>query len=102
MPIYTYRCENCGVQFDHTQKFTDDPLKICPECSEEALRKVYTPVGVVFKGSGFYATDNRSPSGMKFASSGGEDKAPSSESKTESKPKEKAATEPAKSSKKTD
>ena len=102
MPIYTYRCENCGVQFDYTQKFTDDPLKRCPECEKEALRKVYTPVGVVFKGSGFYATDHRSPSGMNFASSGSEDKAPSSESKTESKTKEKPAAETAKSSKNTD
>jgi len=64
MPIYTYRCENCGVQFDRKQKFEDEPIKICPECQTETLRKVYLPVGIVFKGSGFYATDNRSPSGM--------------------------------------
>ncbi len=64
MPIYTYRCENCGIQFDRKQKFSDDPLTVCPECGTETLRKVYLPVGIVFKGSGFYATDNRSPSGM--------------------------------------
>lgn len=64
MPIYTYRCEHCGVQFDRRQKFSDEPLTICPECETETLRKVYLPVGIVFKGSGFYATDNRSPSGM--------------------------------------
>jgi len=64
MPIYTYRCENCGVQFDRRQHFDDEPLRICPECQTETLRKVYLPVGIVFKGSGFYATDNRSPSGM--------------------------------------
>ncbi len=63
MPIYTYRCEHCGVQFDRRQKFEDEPLKVCPECQTETLRKVYLPVGIVFKGSGFYATDNRSPSG---------------------------------------
>lgn len=63
MPIYTYRCDNCGVQFDRRQKFSDEPLKVCPECQTETLRKVYLPVGIVFKGSGFYATDNRSPSG---------------------------------------
>jgi putative FmdB family regulatory protein len=63
MPIYTYQCENCGVRFDRQQSFSDPILKQCPECSEEALRKVYTPVGIVFKGSGFYSTDNRSPSG---------------------------------------
>ncbi len=64
MPIYTYRCESCGVQFDRRQKFEEEPLVICPECQTETLRKVYLPVGIVFKGSGFYATDNRSPSGM--------------------------------------
>ena len=53
MPMYTYRCENCGVQFERRQKFSDDPLKRCPECSKIALRKVYLPVGIVFKGSGF-------------------------------------------------
>ena len=68
MPIYTYRCENCGVQFERRQKFSDDPLKQCPECSKNALRKVYLPVGIVFKGSGFYATDNRSPSGSRTKS----------------------------------
>jgi putative FmdB family regulatory protein len=51
------------VQFDRRQKFSDPPLKVCPECSEPALRKLYQPVGIVFKGSGFYATDHRSPSG---------------------------------------
>jgi putative FmdB family regulatory protein len=68
MPIYSYRCENCGVQFERQQKFTDPPLAICPECGEKRLRKVYTPVGIVFKGSGFYATDHRSPSGNKWGS----------------------------------
>lgn len=63
MPVYTYRCENCGVQFEKTQKFSDALLTVCPECNKKSLRKVYTPVGIVFKGSGFYATDHRSPSG---------------------------------------
>ena len=63
MPIYTYRCENCGVQFERQQSFNDQPLTRCPECSKKTLRKVYQPVGVVFKGSGFYSTDHRSPSG---------------------------------------
>jgi putative FmdB family regulatory protein len=64
MPVYTYRCENCGVQFERQQKFSDQPLTRCPECSKKTLRKVYTPVGIVFKGSGFYSTDHRSPSGQ--------------------------------------
>jgi putative FmdB family regulatory protein len=64
MPIYTYRCENCGIQFDRRQHFEDKPLIKCPECSKESLRKVYLPVGIVFKGSGFYTTDHRSSSGQ--------------------------------------
>jgi putative FmdB family regulatory protein len=63
MPVYTYRCENCGVQFDRFQSFSDPTLTRCPECNKKALRKVYTPVGIVFKGSGFYSTDHRSASG---------------------------------------
>jgi putative FmdB family regulatory protein len=63
MPVYAYRCDHCGVQFDRFQRFNDSVLTSCPECGEEALRKLYTPVGIVFKGSGFYATDHRSPSG---------------------------------------
>jgi putative FmdB family regulatory protein len=63
MPIYTYRCENCGIQFDRQQKFSDPQLTRCPECRKKASHRVYKPVGIVFKGSGFYATDNRSPSG---------------------------------------
>ncbi len=69
MPVYTYRCKNCGVQFDKQQKFSDPPLTRCPECSKKALQKVYQPVGIVFKGSGFYATDHRSPSGAGYTSS---------------------------------
>jgi len=63
MPIYTYQCDNCGVRFERHQNFSDSPLTRCPECAKKTLRKIYTPVGIVFKGSGFYATDHRSPSG---------------------------------------
>ena len=63
MPVYTYQCENCGVRFERLQGFNDPVLTRCPECNKKSLRKVYTPVGIVFKGSGFYATDHRSPSG---------------------------------------
>lgn len=83
MPVYTYRCENCGVQFERAQKFTESPLTFCPECGKKALRKVYTPVGIVFKGSGFYATDHRSPSGTARttpANQTGETKSSTSES----------------------
>lgn len=63
MPVYTYRCESCGVQFDIHQSYNDQPLNRCPECNKKTLRKVYLPVGIVFKGKGFYSTDHRSPSG---------------------------------------
>jgi putative FmdB family regulatory protein len=88
MPIYTYRCSNCGVQFDQQQKFSDPPLTRCPECSKKTLHKVYQPVGIVFKGSGFYSTDHRSPSGAsRHTSKEKEDKGEStssSETKSES------------------
>lgn len=82
MPIYTYRCESCGVQFERTQKFSDTPLTRCPECGKKELRKVYTPVGIVFKGSGFYSTDHKSPSGQsRLNGAHSEEKNSSSESK---------------------
>lgn len=63
MPVYTYRCESCGVQFERHQSFQDAPLKTCPECRKRSLKKVITPTRIIFKGSGFYATDHRSASG---------------------------------------
>jgi putative FmdB family regulatory protein len=69
MPVYSYRCTNCGFLFDQQQKFSDAPLTRCPECSKKTLQKVFQPVGIVFKGSGFYATDHRSPSGQTRSSS---------------------------------
>lgn len=63
MPIYTYRCDSCGVQFERHQSFHDGPLKTCPECRQKSLKKVITPTRIIFKGSGFYATDHRSASG---------------------------------------
>ena len=68
MPTYTYHCDNCGIRFDRYQKFEDQPLNYCPECKKKSLRKIYSPVGIVFKGSGFYATDHRSPSGLSSTS----------------------------------
>ncbi len=64
MPVYIYQCENCGLQFEKQQSFSDHPLVRCPECGKKTLKKVYQPVGIVFKGSGFYATDHHSPSGQ--------------------------------------
>ncbi|MBR7839745.1 FmdB family transcriptional regulator [Actinospica durhamensis] len=58
MPTYQYQCTECGEALEVVQKFTDDALTVCPAC-EGRLRKVYSAVGIVFKGSGFYRTDSR-------------------------------------------
>lgn len=70
------------MQFDESQKFSDPPLVKCPECGKKSLRKVFQPVGIVFKGSGFYATDHRSSSGMSIGASSKTEK-PESEKNAE-------------------
>ena len=97
MPVYAYRCESCGVHFERHQSFTDPALKRCPECNKNTLRKVIGPVGVVFKGSGFYATDNRSTSGLSTPK-----KDESSAEKSESAAKTESAKSESKSSEKKD
>ena len=94
MPIYTYRCESCGVQFERHQSFQDAPLKTCPECRKKSLKKVITPTRIIFKGSGFYATDHRSASGNASHESKSEKPANKEESKsTETKSSEKTEKE---------
>ncbi|MFI1585268.1 FmdB family zinc ribbon protein [Embleya sp. NPDC020630] len=61
MPTYQYQCTACGEGLEAVQKFTDDALTVCPAC-QGRLRKVFSAVGVVFKGSGFYRTDSRGSS----------------------------------------
>ena len=61
MPTYQYACTSCGERLEAVQKFSDEPLTQCPAC-QGALRKVFSAVGVVFKGSGFYKTDSRTSS----------------------------------------
>ena len=61
MPTYTYQCADCGVAFDQFQKFADDPLTECLSC-HGAVKRVIHPVGIVFKGSGWYITDSRTGS----------------------------------------
>jgi putative FmdB family regulatory protein len=58
VPTYAYACTACGHAFEMVQSFSDDSLSVCPEC-EGRLRKVFSSVGVVFKGSGFYRNDAR-------------------------------------------
>ena len=62
MPIYTYQCQACGQVLEKRQSFTDAPLTSCETCGGE-LRKLLHPVGIVFKGSGFYNTDYRGQNG---------------------------------------
>lgn len=57
MPTYEYLCQTCSHRFETWQKMTDDPLTTCPECGN-GIRRVLYPAGIVFKGSGFYKTDN--------------------------------------------
>lgn len=58
MPIYEYECDSCGCRFERKQSMSDDPIRTCPKCPG-AVRRLIHAVGVVFKGNGFYATDNR-------------------------------------------
>jgi putative FmdB family regulatory protein len=80
VPTYSYRCRECGIEFDIQQEFSDDALTECPEC-KGALRKLFSAVGVTFQGSGFYRTDSRAESTKKAPEK--------SSSKKESKPKKK-------------
>ncbi|HMO55866.1 MAG TPA: zinc ribbon domain-containing protein [Roseiflexaceae bacterium] len=59
MPTYVYKCDSCGSQFEQFQSFKDEPLRVCPCGKEGAVRRVFQPVGIVFKGSGWYITDSR-------------------------------------------
>jgi putative FmdB family regulatory protein len=87
MPTYEYLCRQCGHRFEAWQHMTDDPLTVCPKCGAEIHRVLY-PAGIVFKGSGFYKTDNGSGSRVEKNSSTesksdtGESKPAASESKT--------------------
>jgi putative FmdB family regulatory protein len=80
VPTYSYRCTECDNAFDIQQAFTDDSLTVCPVCGGK-LRKVFSPVGVTFSGSGFYRTDSRAAEKSSSSSS-----TPKTESKSESKP----------------
>jgi putative FmdB family regulatory protein len=93
MPIYEYACTACGERTEAKQSFADPPLTECPHCGG-SLRKLYSPVGIVFKGSGFYSTDAKKKSSSSSTSSKSETK---SESKTESKSEKKTESKPDKS-----
>ncbi|MFF7843331.1 FmdB family zinc ribbon protein [Streptomyces ossamyceticus] len=90
MPTYQYQCTECGEGLEAVQKFTDDALTECPSCNGR-LKKVFSAVGIVFKGSGFYRNDSRgsssssSPASSKSSSSSSDSKAASSTSSSDAK-----------------
>jgi putative FmdB family regulatory protein len=102
MPLYTYRCYDCDHVFETRQRMSDDPLANCPVCPGE-VRRVINSVGVVFKGNGFYITDNRNGRSANGVNGAGADKTTGStdkskekvESKSKAKPETKTAVQPA-------
>jgi putative FmdB family regulatory protein len=94
LPTYQYNCTECGEQVEAVQKFSDEPLSVCAACGGR-LRKVFSPVGIVFKGSGFYRTDSRngsSSSAPAKAKESGDTSADKPAAKAEKKPADTAST----------
>jgi putative FmdB family regulatory protein len=87
MPIYEYACTSCGERTEAKQGFDDPPLEDCPHCGGK-LRKLFSPVGIVFKGSGFYSTDAKKTS--KSSSGGDKGDSAKTDKKTETKTETKA------------
>jgi putative FmdB family regulatory protein len=89
MPLYEYQCVECGLRFERRQSFSEDPVRICPDCGGPVERLIQ-PAGIIFKGSGFYVTDNRSKSSTAIPGSrrdGEESDSASSKSKSKSESK---------------
>ena|SRR5687768_14178926 len=97
MPIYEYECKACDTRFDKMQPIHAEPLVVCLNCGQGPVRRVYHPVGVIFKGSGWYITDSRQSAkkdgDSKSSSSESSDKGGSGESAS-AKPSEAAAPSP--------
>ncbi|HZD60185.1 MAG TPA: FmdB family zinc ribbon protein [Anaerolineae bacterium] len=79
MPIYGYRCRSCNHTFEVVQSVNDDPIKDCPKCGDP-VSKIFFPVGIAFKGSGFHVNDYKSPKRIAAEKSAGENGGGSSES----------------------
>jgi len=95
MPLYEYRCDACGHQFELIQKFSDPPVEVCPNCGERQVQKLLSSPAIQFKGSGWYITDYARKGGEKSgekaekpvssdSKSGSTDKAGSSDTKSTS------------------
>jgi putative FmdB family regulatory protein len=102
VPTYQYTCTECGEPLETVQKFSDEPLTVCPACGGR-LRKVFSPVGIVFKGSGFYRTDSRKSAAAAAPAASSSTSDPGSSNGSADKSADKKAepakkTEPAKSS----
>jgi putative FmdB family regulatory protein len=93
VPVYEYRCKECGYEFDRHQSFSEARLTDCPSCAAKGgLRKVFGNVGVTFKGSGFYRTDSRSTDSSSLSSNGSKNGSKKSEGKSETKSETKTST----------
>ena len=95
MPTYVYACDSCGNQFERFQSFKDEPLQTCPTCAS-AVRRVFQPVGIVFKGSGWYVTDSRKSNSATVSgddSAGKAEKAPAGDAAAKSETNSEAKSE---------
>jgi putative FmdB family regulatory protein len=99
VPTYQYACTDCAERVEVVQKFSDDPLTVCASCGGR-LRKVFSPVGIVFKGSGFYRTDSRKAAEPAAASANGSDGKKSDAAATPASPADKSGKSDVKSGEK--
>ncbi len=90
MPTYLYECKNCG-RFEEFQKITDEPIKVCPQCGAE-VKKIIGAPGIIFKGSGFYSTDNKRSSTAVSNSNGDNNISKEENKKSVKKPEQKEKT----------
>jgi putative FmdB family regulatory protein len=84
MPLYEYKCKECGLRFERRQSFSEEPVTICPDC-EGAVIRLIQPAGIIFKGSGFYVTDNRGKSSTAVAGKSKDEKDTDTSSSTTEK-----------------
>lgn len=105
MPTYTYRCTKCGHEFERFQSMSDEPVKRCEKCRSK-VQRVFHPVGIVLKGSGFHRNDYRTGSGSSSESSSKDSESSSetksSESKSESSSSDKKSDSKKSETKKSD
>lgn len=83
MPIYEYQCPSCGHRFDAIQKFSDDPIRVCPQCGKDEVKKLVSATSFVLKGGGWYKDHYGLKPGGASESSGGSSSASSSGSTSE-------------------